>query len=85
MQNWDKYIDGVISFYDRYPVKAIYSLLGVGTKNVRKYICPQRIEGIKFTTSPYIRKLQVLSALRRYLADECIKIKRNREKQLEKQ
>ena len=80
----NKYVDGVILFYSRYPVKAIYRMLGKDAKSVRKLVCPQRIEGIKFTTTPYIRQQQVLEALRRYLADECIKTRLNREKQREK-
>lgn len=70
-----KFVDGVIRFYDRYPVEGIKRLLGKDWSEVKKMISYSPVvKGIHYTITPYIEHEHLLTALRRFFNKELLNI-----------
>ena len=69
-----KFVDGVIRFYDRYPVEAIKGLLGKHRLEVEKMVVYSPVVNIHYTITPYIEHEHLLTALRRFLNKELLNI-----------
>lgn len=70
-----KFVDGVIRFYDRYPVEGIKRLLGKHWSSVEKMIVYSPIvKNVHYTITPYIEHEHLLTALRRFLNKELLNI-----------
>lgn len=68
-----KFVDGVIRFYNRYPVEGIKRLLGKH-KVERLISYSPVVKGVHYTTTPYIEHEHLLTALRRFLNKELLNI-----------
>lgn len=70
-----KFVDGVIRFYDRYPVEGIKRLLGKDWHEVEKMISYSPVvKGIHYEITPYIEHIHILTALRRFFNKELLNI-----------